>query len=217
MGLCPKCPRYIFRHIHALSALIVQTQNRRHHVAAGTGFQGWSAFLRITDTSGFRPSAGTEPGCKHQSGRISSSATVSTGHSRCFSLWREDLCLLGVPGCKTSGHNAGVSLAGLPPACTESSMLFVGQKAISISLGYNSLSNESLLFHPRLRTERTRNIMQIPHLVPLVGGKRNGMLLLHCVRKKQPRLNSESGLQLRRKRFPTFFRPSQNSQASCRR
>ena len=89
---------HILAHVHPLPALIVQTHDGRHTVAAGTAFECRSYFLGITNCSSSR-----------------------TG------------------------------------ACGKG-------------------SNERLLLHPRLRTERTGNVVQIAHLVALVLCEGNGLV-----------------------------------------
>lgn len=49
-------------------------------------------------------------------------------------------------------------------------MFFRCKKTISVSFRYKS-SDKGLLFHPRLSLQRTCHIMQVTHLVPLVGGE----------------------------------------------
>ena len=49
-------------------------------------------------------------------------------------------------------------------------MFFRCKKTISVSFRYKS-SDKGLLFHPRLSLQRTCYIMQVTHLVPLVGGE----------------------------------------------
>ena len=100
-GLMPlfvgaECAGHILGHVHPLPALIVQTHDGRHTVAAGTAFECWSYFLGITNCS--------------------SSRTGTCGKG----------------------------------------------------------SNERLLLHPRLRTERTGNVVQIAHLVALILRKGDG-------------------------------------------
>lgn len=50
MFLGPECPCYIFRSFDYAAALIVQAEDRGHHVAAGGGFQCGRYFLLIPDT-----------------------------------------------------------------------------------------------------------------------------------------------------------------------
>ena len=45
------------------------------------------------------------------------------------------------------------------------------QKTVPISLGHNAASDEGLLLHPRLRSQRSGYIVEIPYLIPLVGGE----------------------------------------------
>ena len=50
-------------------------------------------------------------------------------------------------------------------------MPFLGKEAIPIALGHNSFRHEGLLFHSRLCAQRTSYIMEVAHLIPLIGGK----------------------------------------------
>jgi len=52
------------------------------------------------------------------------------------------------------------------------------QKAVAISFCHDPGSHEGLLFHSRLRTECAGDVVEIPHLVPLVGGEGNRFLRL---------------------------------------
>ena len=49
-------------------------------------------------------------------------------------------------------------------------MFFRCKKTISVSFRYKS-SDKGLLLYPRLSLQRTCHIVQIPHLIPLIGGK----------------------------------------------
>ena len=93
-----KCVGHILAHVHPLPALIVQTYDGRHTVAAGAALERRSYFFGVTNCSSSR-----------------------TG------------------------------------ACGKG-------------------SNERLLLHPRLRTERTGNVVQIAHLITLVLCKGNGLV-----------------------------------------
>jgi hypothetical protein len=54
-------------------------------------------------------------------------------------------------------------------------MYIFRQKAVAISFGNHSGNNEGLLFHPRLRAQRTCHIVQIPDFIPLILGKCHGL------------------------------------------
>ena len=54
-------------------------------------------------------------------------------------------------------------------------MYILCQKAVAISFGDHSRSNEGLLFHPRLRTQGTCHIVQIPDFIPLILSKCHGL------------------------------------------
>ena len=94
MLLRPQRTRHILRAFHDISALIVETQDRRHTVPACRAFQRRSQLLAVADASGRRSGTGR----------------------------------------KTGGY-------------------------------------KSLLLHAGTGLQRTCNVVQIPHLIPLIGGK----------------------------------------------
>ena len=74
------------------------------------------------------------------------------------------------------------------------------------------LRDEGLLFHPRLRSQRAGHIVEIPYLVPLVGGEGDGFRG-RSRQWDQPRLCHQRRFQLGRQLLPTFPRPAQDTQA----
>ena len=97
--LGPERAADIFRAVHGFTALIIEAEDRRHHVGAALrGFQGWGTFLLITDPARRGRGPGAEACCQQQSGRVSSSSAVSTCQCGGLTLWGKDAGLLGVPG-----------------------------------------------------------------------------------------------------------------------
>ena len=120
---------------HDLAALVVQTQDARHHIrAALRSLQRRRQFLAVADASSFR--------------------SLTCGESR--------------------SQHAGVSLSGLPTSGGEAGVLLTGEEAVAVSFGDYTFRNEGLLLHPRLCAQGTCHIVQIPHLVPLIGGEGHG-------------------------------------------
>ena len=96
---------------------------------------------------------------------------------RCFQRRRALLLIPDTTGLAalTSGEGSsqhtGVTLSCLPTSSSQCRVPFLGKEAIPIALGHNSFRHEGLLFHSRLCAQRASQIVQIPHLVPLIGGK----------------------------------------------
>ena len=82
--------------------------------------------------------------------------------------------------------------------------------------------NKGLLLHPRLCAQRTRHIAQIPHLVPLVGGKSNSIVstsAIHSSGFAWPRetcLNFQCAFQLWGEFLAALKGSAQNSQTGFR-
>ena len=176
MLLGPQRPRHIFRAGHNTAALVIEAENRGHHVSAGGRFQGWGNLLLIADVPGRGTGSGTKAGCKQQTARIPSAASVRAGQGGGLALRGEDAGLLGVPG----------------------------SEAV--------LRNEGLLLHSRLGAQRAGHIVEIPYLVPLVGGEGDGFRG-RSRQWNQPRLCHQRRFQLGRQLLPTFPRPAQDTQA----
>ena len=54
-------------------------------------------------------------------------------------------------------------------------MDFVRQETVTVSLAYHSACDKGLLLHAGLGAQGTCHIVKIPHLIPLIGGKGNGI------------------------------------------
>ena len=101
---------------------------------------------------------------------------------------------------KRGGQGGGLALRG-----EDAGLLGVpGSEAV--------LRDEGLLFHPRLRSQRAGHIVEIPYLVPLVGGEGDGFRG-RSRQWNQPRLCHQRRFQLRRQLLPAFPRPAQDTQA----
>ena len=174
--LCPERGRHIGCNVHALPPMIGEAENGGHHVPTGGRFQRWSNLLLIADVPGRGTGSGTKAGCKQQTARIPSAASVRAGQGGGLALRGEDAGLLGVPG----------------------------SEAV--------LRNEGLLLHSRLGAQRAGHIVEIPYLVPLVGGEGDGFRG-RSRQWNQPRLCHQRRFQLGRQLLPTFPRPAQDTQA----
>ena len=54
-------------------------------------------------------------------------------------------------------------------------MDFIRQETVTVSLAYYSTCDKGLLLHSWLGAKGTCHIVEIPHLIPLIGGKGNGI------------------------------------------
>ena len=71
---------------------------------------------------------------------------------------------------KSGGQDTGIPLTGLTAAAAQCGVFLRREKTAAIPFRRNT-RNKGLLFHPRLCGKGGGHIVQIPHLVPLVGGK----------------------------------------------
>lgn len=71
---------------------------------------------------------------------------------------------------KTGCKNGGIPLSRHTAASTQRGVTLLREKAVTVAFSCDS-GHEGLLLHPRLGSQRCGHIMQIPHLVPLVGSK----------------------------------------------
>ena len=73
-------------------------------------------------------------------------------------------------GGKACGKDAGIALAGHPASAAQRGVPFLGQKAVPVSFGCYA-GHKGLLFHAGLGSQSGGNVVQIPHLITLVGGE----------------------------------------------
>ena len=90
---------------------------------------------------------------------------------RTFFLIPDTTGLAALTSGEGSSQHTGVPLACLPTSGSQCCVSFRGQKAIAVALGHNSFRHEGLLFHSRLCAQRTSYIMEVAHLIAMIGGK----------------------------------------------
>jgi hypothetical protein len=159
----PKRSGNIVADIHNAAALVVETQDARHHIrAAFTCLERGCAFLLVADASRCRGGSGTKACCEQQAARIPAASAVRSGQRRRYALLCKNPFLLRIPW----------------------------RQAVWITWFRRryipDVGNKGLLLHPRLGLYRRGYIMQIPHLVPLVAGEghgrcsRSGLVFFFC-------------------------------------
>ena len=72
-------------------------------------------------------------------------------------------------------QHTGIPLTDLPSSSREGCMDVLRQEAFTISFGCHATCNKGLLLHSWLCSHGTCHIMQIPHLIPLVGSEDYGL------------------------------------------
>ena len=83
----------------------------------------------------------------------------------------------------------GIPLPSLSTSCRKGCMDILCQKAIAVAFGDHTSRHKGLLLHSGLGAQGACHIVQIPNLVPLVGGERHGCRTLP--------LPSQAGLYLK--------------------
>ena len=184
MLLGPQCPHHIFRTSHDATALVVEAENRGHHVSAGGRFQGWRTLHLISDPTCCRCGPGTETSSKYQPAGL----LLPTVDRRRNTKWGRYPSLLIIPGSQAASCLGYKQQAGRIPA---PSAICAGQSGRFTPWGKNTgllgiprvetvLRNEGLLFHSRLGAQRAGRIVEVADLVPLVSGEGYGVREWSC-------------------------------------
>ena len=185
-------------------------------IPTGGRFQRWSDLLLITDPASRRGGSGAEACYKQKSTRLQLTAVDRWGDT----IGSRDTPLLVIPGSQTASYSSCKQQpARIPPAASVRAgqgggLALRGEDAglLGVPGSEAVLRDEGLLFHPRLRSQRAGHIVEIPYLVPLVGGEGDGFRG-RSRQWDQPRLCHQRRFQLRRQLLPAFPRPAQDTQA----